>query len=208
MLARRFRDPWDEQDIQKFHAASRSKFLEQAPQRHLDTLRGLRFEVLEAYEHGNLNPSLVHLAIEKPRYLLEVYEDNDPATRELVENLTWELSQIRAVADYYGTKVHVISVPAGIYVDERAYRSREWLGFVLDPTMLTSDGADDPIRRAAIDSAVAFDQVTDTIREIARDESLFFDLDGHFNEAGHRHYAESIQPVLERHIQSSPDLEP
>lgn len=159
-------------------------------------LAALDVDVQRAFASGDLNPSLVDYAVRKPHRLLDVYDHDRPAVRKAIARLSGHLAAIRRIASAYQSDVIVLSVPLGPYVSARDYRNAQRVGFALVPEMLTSARGDEPIRRASEQAGVAFVSCVGEFRREAAARTLFFELDGHFNRAGHDVFATLVDPVI------------
>jgi hypothetical protein len=73
--------------------------------------------------------------------------------------------------------------------------------------MLTTDAQDEVIRSASETAGLLFYNATGEFRQSSADTDLFFELDGHFNVAGHRHFGEVLAPLIEKKI-SAPNWRP
>jgi hypothetical protein len=69
------------------------------------------------------------------------------------------------------------------------------LGFEVDDTMLHSNCLDEGIQKACQKAAVSFATVLNGFR-IGEGRRFYFELDGHFNTEGSRHYAELLDPLI------------
>jgi len=109
------------------------------------------------------------------------------------------LARIRQDAEKEQAEVLVVSVPA-FYVSPDTLAGMRRVGFHLDDDAPASDAPDGAIRSACRDAGVPFYSFTERFREIGARRKLYFDLDGHFNRAGHELFAEEISKLLqERH---------
>jgi hypothetical protein len=177
--------------LEKFNPEQRKRFLE------------LDESVRDMFLEGNLNPALVQISVTDPRYLLETWDLESDRTSTLVASMVQCLSCIRTVCVEHGAFPVVVTVPYGAYADRNDYRSREKLGFMLLPEMLTADHADQAVARAAARAGIRWESVQDAFRLKAAEAPLFFQWDGHFNAQGHRAYAELVANRLEGMVQST-----
>lgn len=159
--------------------------------------------VKKAFFAGELNPSLVYLAVHSPDYFMETMSLNSPTTRGHITQVADELRRIRAVADQNNAKAIVVSMPYGIYVSKNSFASRQRLGFAASPQMLTSDQPDEAIKQAAQLAGLEFYEVTREFRDAAPDHELFFALDGHLNRDGHALFARAVTPFIRLCVKSA-----
>ncbi len=163
--------------------------------------------VKDAFLNGQLNPALINLSTGRPDYFVSTMELDSPYTKRLILEMANQLTLIGNAARQNQAKVIVVSVPYGIYVSQSSFKTRQRLGFEVAPSMLTTKVGDEPIRRASEIAGLSFYEVTDEFREVSREQDLFFELDGHFNAAGHEHFATSLRPIV-RKIISDQDTDP
>jgi lysophospholipase L1-like esterase len=161
-----------------------------------ERLASLDIDVRRAFASGDLNASWVDLSVREPHRLLDVYDPDRPAVQKTVARLSGHLAAIRRVASAYQSDVIVLSVPLGPYASARDYRNAQRVGFALVPEMLTSARGDEPIRRASEQAGVAFVSCVGEFRREAAARALFFELDGHFNRAGHDVFATLVEPAV------------
>jgi lysophospholipase L1-like esterase len=172
---------------------------------HMSPVHKARFEKLDArvrqaFVDGELNPALVLLSISRPDYFLSTMNVDSPETRHLTDEMAHQLSRIETAARASGAAVVVVSVPYGIYVSRSSFQTRQQLGFEAVPEMLTTNAADEAVRRASAIAGLPFHQVTEAFRQASLQRDLFFELDGHFNAAGHARFAELLAPEIEKMI--------
>jgi len=151
---------------------------------------------------GDLNPSLVYLAITNPRYFLDTWDLNSHYTATLIESMSQYLARINNVCVNNKVKPLVTIVPYGVYVSSKDYDSRTRLGFSLNPEMLTSDTADRAIEMAAARAQMEHYSVLSQFRLVDARVPLYFVFDGHFNAEGHHLYARLIAKKVEDFLQS------
>lgn len=162
-----------------------------------------RFETLDArvkdlFMSGELNPSLVYLGVTQPDYFALTLETDSERVQTLVAEMAKHLERIKKVALENGAAVVVVSVPYGAYVSRRSLESRGRLGFHVTPEMLSTGAADEAIGAACLKAGLPFHNVTAGFRRASADLDLYFDLDGHFNVAGQRHFGEAVVPLVEK----------
>jgi lysophospholipase L1-like esterase len=155
-------------------------------------------QIKDAFINGELNPGLVYLSIIKPDYFLQTLDVNSTKVKALVSEMSKQLARIKSIALKNNAEVIVISVPYGVYVDPRSFKSRQRLGFSVVPEMLTTSAEDDAIRSASQMAGIQFYEVTSEFRQASIDTAMFFDLDGHFNPAGHKLFADALATIIEK----------
>jgi lysophospholipase L1-like esterase len=154
--------------------------------------------VRKAFSAGELNPSLVYLAVQHPDYFMETMDLDASITKSHITQMADQLRRIKSAADQNHAKVIVVSVPYGIYVSKRSFETRRQIGFNATPQMLTSAEPDEAIRRASELAGIDFYEVTNEFRKDGDGHQLYFELDGHFNAAGHSLFAEALAPIIRR----------
>jgi lysophospholipase L1-like esterase len=163
-------------------------------------LEKLDRQVKDAFLNGELNPALIYLSIAMPEYFLQTMDLNSSKLRPLISEMANQLARIKDAAIRNNAEVVVVSVPYGTYVSPNSFRSRQRLGFSVVSEMLTTSAADDAIRSACETAGVSFYDLTAEFRRASIESDLFFELDGHFNVAGHRHFAEGLMLLLEKKL--------
>jgi len=156
----------------------------------------LDVEVKEALLSGNLNPCAVDLALRHPDFYSFTLHSERKEVQEATDTMAACLRAIRKAADRAGARVEVVSVPSGAYVCPASLRTIRRLGFELEDAVLQDDRPDRVIRTACAAAGVAFHSVVRPIREAARSETLYFELDDHFNAQGQLRYGEAIADLF------------
>lgn len=157
---------------------------------------GLDPQVKRAFLNGELNPSLIQTSMKLPRYFLDTFRADQPEVQSLISAVAGSLTDIKGMAGRYGCEVMVVSVPLKVYASREELESCRRLGYELIPEMAESDSPDRAIDEACRMAGVKFISVTDEFRKAAHATRLFYELDGHFNPAGHRVFAELLTPRL------------
>lgn len=155
-------------------------------------------EVQEALVAGQLNPGLIYLSTSRPDYFLSNLDVNAADTQRLIREKATQLVRIDKTARQHHAKAIIVSVPYGVYVSQNSFKTRQKLGFEVVPDMLTTSAGDEPIRRASEIAGLPFYDVTDEFRQASLQRNLFFELDGHFNAAGHELFAARLMPMIQR----------
>lgn len=161
--------------------------------------RELNRTIRAAFESGKLNPPLIQMSIKQPNYWIDTFDPNNPEVQNLVNEMARQVSRIKRVADQYGARVVVASVPMGIYVNNETFEIRREYGFTLTDRMLESDSADSEIKTAAEKAGLPFLTVTRQFRE-NKDAHFFFKLDTHLDSEGHHFYADHLAPAVEQEL--------
>lgn len=154
--------------------------------------------VKQAFANGELNPALIQSVIKRPRYFLDIYNNDKPEVRSLISAMAGSLAHVKATAEQYGCKVMVVSVPYKIYASRRDFESSQRLGLDLIPEMAESDSADEAIKSACQIAGVDFFSVMNEFRKAADNNRLFYEMDGHLNRAGHQVFADLLTARLAR----------
>ena len=157
-------------------------------------------EIKQVFMNGDLNPALVYLGVAKPDYFLQTLDGNSPKVKLLISEMAKQFARIKAVASHNKADVIVISVPYGIYVSPSSFKTRQRLGFSTAPEMLTNDAEDEAIRTASQMAGIPFYDLTRQFRKLSATTDLFFTLDGHFNSAGHKYFADNLTLILQDKI--------
>src|SRR2546423_2473486 len=172
---------------------------------NMDPTVKARFEKLdpgirEAFTSGQLNPALIYESTSRPDYFLSNIDVNSPDTQRLILEMAKQLTRIDNAAVQHRAKAIIVSVPYGVYVSQNSLKTRQRLGFEVVPDMLTTSAGDEPIRRASEIAGLSFYDVTNEFRQASLQRNLFFELDGHFNAAGHELFAARLMPTIQRII--------
>lgn len=154
--------------------------------------------VKQAFVNGELNPALIQSVIKQPRYFLDIYNNDQPEVQSLISAMAGSVARIKATAEQFGSEVIVVSVPYKVYASRRDFESGQRLGLDLIPEMTENDSADEAIKSACQIAGVKFFSVMSEFRKAAADKRLFFEMDGHFNQAGHRVFADLLTTQLVR----------
>lgn len=149
-------------------------------------------EIKTLFRHGALNPSVIQTEVQDPTYFSDLQDPHSDHVRRLVDTMSSGLARIERIAHETGGRVLVVSVPQGAYTDPRALAARRHMGFKVDDSMLTTEAPDTEIEAACTRAGVPFASVTDEFRHGLGPEPLFFELDGHFTQAGHERFARLI----------------
>ena len=152
--------------------------------------------VKSAFLGGELNPSLIYLSLESPDYFLQSMDLRTATTKIQISQMSEQLLRIKAAADRINAKMIVVSVPYGIYVSRASYESRQRIGFAVVPEMLTTTSEDDAIRNASQLAGVDSYEFTGQFRHASVQQQFFYELDGHFNRAGHAFFADHLAPFI------------
>lgn len=183
-------------------AAQRENLLNSLDAKKKDQLYSLPRTILGAFLDGNLNPSLIGLALRKPSYFFDASDLSNPQTALRIDHMGYHMKRLQILADENDSDIVVISVPFGAYVSRRSYDSYSQMGFQLEPRLLASREADESIEMACSRAGLPFFSVTDEFRESAETTQLFFTLDGHLNDAGHALFAKSVKPIIDGFVSS------
>ena len=80
------------------------------------------------FEKGELNPNLVVQAVRLPRYFSETLDLNHPAAADWTRRMAHHFRRIHAVT----SRVLVLSIPYGLYVNRTEYEGFKADGFEVD----------------------------------------------------------------------------
>ena len=146
---------------------------------------------------GELNPTLVQMAMINPEFLKELSSLDSARTNGLINRMSECLLVIKESGLRCGVRSTVaVSIPYGIYTCAKSYQNRLLLGLKLLPTMLSNNNADTAINLACKKADIPFISITEDFRRIAEKHNLFYQYDGHFNAQGHEAYAKLIAPAV------------
>ena len=157
-------------------------------------------KVRKMFLTGQLGPTMVISGLADPGKFSDTLDPDDPKVRPLVEEMTAKLEIIRRDTDRHDATVLVVAVPKRIFVDEHGNQVMRIFGYNTNEGMLTSHKMDESIQRAANKAGLPFASVTDHFRSISGAHPLYFEFDGHFNEAGHARFAQAILPFVKRSL--------
>jgi hypothetical protein len=150
-----------------------------------------------AFHAGTLNPWVLHRAVTYPTYYTYGWDPAAPETKPLIARLAEQLTRIKGTAPTL-----VATIPVGGYTSRRQYDLQRRLGLTLFPQMLTGEGPDEVIRRAARASGLEVITATDAFRRHGETPPLFYDYDGHFTVEGNRLYAEAVAAAIAAALRS------
>jgi lysophospholipase L1-like esterase len=155
-------------------------------------------EVKATLATGNLNPWDVYFAVKNPDFMAFTLHPDRADVRRAIQAMGACLERIKLAASSAGAKVSVVSVPAGWYTCAKALETRRRVGFRLDDAALRGNAQDEAIASACRLAGVNFHTFTARFREVAAERDLYFELDGHFNNAGHALFGEQVAELLRR----------
>jgi lysophospholipase L1-like esterase len=153
-----------------------------------------RFESLPsrvrtAYLAGGLNPGLLYMAMRHGEFLIDTCDAGGKGRRG-IEETAKELAKILRYAEQAHADLVVVPVPYRAYVSRRDQAEMAELGFHVEEEMLSWNTPDEVILEACRGAHVQFVSVTAEFRERGRANELYFELDGHLNQAGHGAFGE------------------
>jgi lysophospholipase L1-like esterase len=155
-------------------------------------------EVKATLVAGDLNPWDVYFAVKNPDFMDFTLHPDRPDVRRAIKVMGACLERIKLAASSAGAKVSVVSVPAGWYTCAKALATRRRVGFRLDDSVLHGNAPDEAIASACRQADVEFHTFTARFREVAAKQDLYYELDGHFNTAGHALFGEQVADLLRR----------
>jgi GDSL-like Lipase/Acylhydrolase family len=153
-------------------------------------------EIQSLFVAGQLNPALVSLGVRTPEYFRKPLALQAPDVRRAIGAVSSELLRIRKVSERTRGRVIIVSVPLGIYTSPLKLETYARMGFLVDDQMLKTTSMDEAARAASFGAGLDFYEVTPQFREVAGCQELFFRLDGHFNPAGSRLFAQRVEPIV------------
>jgi lysophospholipase L1-like esterase len=188
------------EDLGAVRETRRLKMMKNMTSEERDKLSKLDPGIRQAFEHDGLNPAMIRLALNQPEYYVEYTDVNSENFSERRDNMAWEFGRIKSIAESHNAEVLILSVPNGTYVSEKVNASKGRIGFITNEDLLTGNRADIGTIQAAEIAKLPVVNVTKEFREFCEKETLYFELDGHFNELGNRRFADAILPLLKKHI--------
>lgn len=161
-----------------------------------ERFESLDTEVKEYYLDGKLNPALLG-TLRRPDYFMETFDTDKPRVRAMISAMATSLASVKDAAARSGAEMLVVSIPYKVYASRRDLESSRRLGLTLVPEMATANSAGEAVALACKEAGVRYVDVTAAFRERANESSFFFELDGHFNPAGHEAFAGLLTTALE-----------
>lgn len=180
----------------RWAANTAKSFLEKMSPEHRARFDAFEAVVKEAFLDGRLNPYMIDLAMQNPQFLSVTLDPDNPWTQECIERMAGQLARIKDVAQAYGARVIVLSIPEGPYVNDHAFKNIQRVGFELSQELLMSDGPDRGIQRACELAGLPFIHVTRAFKDRRSDPGLYYELDGHLTPEGHELCADALAPAL------------
>ncbi len=184
------------EDNRRWTANTARQFLEKMPPEDRARFEAFEDGVKEAFLSGNLNPYMIDLAMQNPRFYMINLDWDDPWTQTCIERLTQQFTRIRRAAERDNARVVVVHIPDGPYVNEHALRNIRRVGYEATEALLATDTLDRAVSLAGERAGLTVYSVTEVFRERRDDPTLFYELDGHFTPAGHAFFAEAIAPLI------------
>jgi hypothetical protein len=182
--------------------ASMPSLLETLSDEQKNKMSQMDDEIKGMFLRGELNPGLLAIGLRNPQYLQETLELTNPLVQNAVQRITVQLLRIKQKADNINCKVVVISTPTGPFISAVNNQNYARMGLETDPSFLRTTAMDESLRIAASAAKISFFEVTKQFREKASEQALFFEYDGHYNVAGQKMYAESIEKIIIQQLAS------
>lgn len=161
-----------------------------------DRFQRLDPEVRRMFLNGQLNPGLLAVATKVPGYFVEPADLTSQRMRERIDALASQLQTIKQAATKVNAQAVVLSVPNRAYVSAADIANVRRLGFETRPGFADWSVPDDVFRDVAARVGVRVITVTDAFRQACRVERCYYQFDDHFNDAGHRIFAELLTNPL------------
>ena len=155
--------------------------------------------VRAAYQAGGLNPGLLYMAMRHGEFLIDTCDVGGKG-RHGIEETAKELAKIRQYAERVHADLVVVPVPYRAYVSRRDQAEMAELGFHVEDEMVSWSAPDEAIHEACRRAQVQFFSVTGEFRERGRASELYFQWDGHLNQAGHGAFGELAAPTVRTRI--------
>jgi len=168
----------------------------------LGRLRAIDATVRSMFIGGGLNPALVNLAITNPRYFVDTLEAERRDVRRAIGQITEYYSTIGQIAEQHNAIAIAVSIPYALFASVHGMEQSRRFGFVVRSEMPTTLVPDKMLGAICDDAGLSCIAVTQDFRERATGTNLFYEYDGHFNEAGHQTFAELLTPLLDTEIRA------
>jgi hypothetical protein len=150
---------------------------------------------------GGLNPGLVSLAIKHPDHFAWTLRLEDADVRGALHELSAMLAGVRELVAAFAASALVVSLPSAAYVSPTNWESYRRMGFTMTADFLTTGRMDEAIDGAAREAGLPFVSCTETFRSAAKEEELFFPIDGHLTREGNRRLADCLSPALAPYLE-------
>jgi lysophospholipase L1-like esterase len=164
-------------------------FLGQMTAAEKTRFENLPSQVRAAYRTGGLNPGLLYMAMRHGEFLIDTCDAGGKGRRG-IEETAKELAKIRRYAERAHADLLVVPVPYRAYVSRRDQAEMAALGFHVEDGMVLWTTPDEVIQEACRGAQVQFLSVTAEFRARGRANELYFQWDGHLNQAGHGAFGE------------------
>ena len=174
-------------------------FLGQMTAAEIARFEDLPSPVRAAYQAGGLNPGLLYMAMRHGEFLIDTCDVGGKG-RHGIEETAKELAKIRQYAERVHADLVVVPVPYRAYVSRRDQAEMAGLGFHVEEEMISWSTPDEAIHEACRGAHVPFFSVTGEFRERGRANELYFQWDGHLNQAGHGAFGELAAPTVRTRI--------
>lgn len=188
------------EDNRAWTANTAREFLEKMTPKQRARFDAFDDEVKTAYQSGNLNPYMVDLGMQNPDFYILTMDVEDAWTQTCIDRTASHFSRIKRVADEYGSQTAILCIPEGPYVNREALKNMGRVGYNVPEWLLTTDSADENIRRASTLANLPFYEVTGSFRARQDEPGLYFELDGHPTRDGNQLFADAFLPFLEEII--------
>lgn len=153
-------------------------------------------EIRAMFSKGELNPAMLFDALRRPDEIRRTLDLTDTSVREGIAMMASEFRKIKTIAESFGGKTVVVSLPNGLFAAPAFLKISARLGTDIDDGFLSARAMDDAIRLAASEAGTDFVEITQVFREEEKKRELFYVFDGHYNGAGQRLFAESIEQFV------------
>lgn len=190
------------EDNRAWTANTAREFLEKMTPEQRARFDAFDDKVKEAYISGNLNPYMIDLGMQNPDFYILTMDVEDAWTQTCIERTSNHFAHIKRMADEYGCESVVVCIPEGPYVNREALKNMGRVGYNMPEWLLTTESADEDVRRAANLAKLPFFEVTQAFRAQQDNPNLYFELDGHPTREGNLLFADSFLPLLKDIIAS------
>jgi hypothetical protein len=153
--------------------------------------------ILKMFEAGEINPSLIYFAADRPELFALVENYKSDRGQRVIRSMANDFARVRAAAERNGARVIVLSTPYVAYASEHDCQNMTRFGYTCESGMYSSDAADSSTEAAGALSKIPVYEVTRSFREQAARRQLFYHYDDHPNRDGYQVLGDLFTPIVE-----------
>jgi lysophospholipase L1-like esterase len=158
-------------------------------------------EIKELMKKGFINPGIFQLANYYPNRNLSFYKNianNDSLENKIFNETIQNFKDLKKIADNNNTKLFLLSIPSGGYVDSLNFENLKKFGFMLSNEDLETFLPEEILENMSNEINVNFIKTLRLFRDLKKE--TFFAYDGHFNREGAKFMSEIIYNYLEKNF--------